>query len=154
MSEPVLLLLHMPSCRAQVQLSLYSSCKSTPRSGILHQTSIIVDYVTKTFSIFYGTRQFRRVFRRATPLILNFSTRWAQVVNFELRPTYLWGKVLRHPLNMSRDEPHRRSRRCGKEKKYLAPTGNRTTIPWLSSPLPCKYRTQLYRLPFYYILLL
>jgi len=130
MSQPLLLLPHMPACRAQVQLYLYSNCKSTPWNGFVHQTSIIVDYVTETFSIFYGTRQFRRVFRRATPVILTFSTRWMQVVNFELRPAYLWGKV-------------RRSGRCGEEKKYLAPTGNRTTIPWLFNPLPCNYRTQL-----------
>jgi len=52
MSEPLLLLPHVPSYRAKVQLYLYSSCERTPRSGILHQTSIIVDYVTKTFSIF------------------------------------------------------------------------------------------------------
>jgi hypothetical protein len=102
---------------------------------------------------FYGTRQFRRVFRTATPVILDFSTRWMQVVNFELRQAYPWGQVLRYPLNRSKGGPQT-IWTLWRREKYHAPTGNRTIIPWLSSPLPFNYRTELHRLPFCYILLL
>ena len=105
--EPLLRLFHMPSWRAQEQ-----SMEQTP-------PSIRVDYVTTIFPIFYGNRKFRRIFRRATPVILHFSTRWTYVVNFMLRPVYLRGKVPRYPLNWRNCGPQRRSGRFGEEKNIL-----------------------------------
>lgn len=141
MSGPLLLLPRTPSCRAQYNFTFFSNCISTPWSGFLHQTSVIVDYVTKIFPIFYGTRQFRRVFRRATPVILNCSTRWMQVVNFELRPAYLWEQVLRYPLNRSQGGPHRRSGRCGEEKNIMLLPANKP--PFLGCLACCLVTTGL-----------
>jgi hypothetical protein len=63
------------------------------------------------------------------PSILDLGTRWSWVVSFTPRPLYLQGKSPRYPLDRRLGGTQSRSGRGGEEKKFPAPTGNRTLEP-------------------------